>query len=78
MKRATGHLRLVWVTERRVSPDRRQIDRGGRRATDGGGGIAQPPCDGCGSPTELQWVCGSKDFDQYRCQQCGCRVFAAR
>jgi hypothetical protein len=70
----------IWLgarAERRHSSDRRAVDRGGRRLSDRWY-APNPPCDGCGSSTGLQWVCGSDDFDQYHCRECGYRVFAAR
>ncbi len=77
MKDQTGHLRLVRSTDRRVTPDRRHLDRGGRRSSDYCY-VPNPPCDGCESTNGLRWVCGSDDFDQYHCQICGYRVFLAR
>lgn len=40
--------------------------------------MPDPPCDGCGSVTGLRWAGGSEVHDQYRCVECGCRVFVAR
>ena len=37
----------------------------GRRATDRGGRLAPPACDGCGAVFTLQWVAADKDFDEY-------------
>jgi uncharacterized OB-fold protein len=75
---ATDHIRLFRRAEERVSPDRRRVDRGGRRETDRLRVPVEPRCDGCGSPAELEWLSGTKNFDEYRCRQCGAYTFLAR
>jgi hypothetical protein len=70
--------RLVQKADRRQAPDRRIDERGGRRATDRGGRLAPRACDGCGEVFTLQWVAADKDFDEYWCRLCRCRVFVAR
>jgi hypothetical protein len=69
---------LVVKTDRRYAQDRRLGDRGGRRATDRGGRSAPTACDGCAAVFTLQWIAASLAFDEYRCRECRCRVFAAR
>ena len=70
--------RLVQKKDRREILNRRSDERGGRRATDRGGRLAPTACDGCGAVFTLQWVAADKDFDEYWCRSCRCRVFAAR
>ena len=69
---------IVEKTDHRIAPDRRDVDRGGRRATDLGGQLAPALCDGCSGLFTLQWVAASQDLDEYRCRRCRCRIFAAR
>jgi len=65
------------LPERRHGTDRRRVPRGGRRFTDWRGRAAQEPCDGCGSASSLQWMAAGKEFDEFCCRRCRCRVFAA-
>jgi hypothetical protein len=69
---------LVQRNDRRQVQTRRGGERGGRRATDRGGCLAPPACDGCGAVFTLQWIGANHGFDEYRCRQCRCKVFAVR